>query len=402
MQLDKNLLKGSIMLLVGFGLYNFFNFLFQFVMARMLTISDYGVLATIFSMFYMLTVFIEGTQTVIAKVASTNKDDGSLKNILRRSFKKSIKIACWLFVAYTVISFFILRHALKIDYGLLILSGIAIFTSLTLPINRGLMQGRKRFFALSTNLIIESVVKLVLGIVFVTAGFAVYGAVAGTLLGAFVALAFSFTAFKDVSGSKESNAETKQIYSYSVPTFFITAVIIAFYSVDVLIARFLFSPEVAGEYAIASVLAKIVFWGTQPISRAMFPISAENNHKDPEKKSHILLNACIFLGLLLIIAIFLFYFFSPHLVSLFSGKNIPGSVEIVVYLVIGMAALSFTNLFLLYKLSVHRIKGYMITALFLAVEIAILFIFSNNLMEYSIGFMVASFILLVGSLLSVK
>ncbi len=402
MNFDKSLLKGSIVLLVGFGIYNFFNFFFQFVMARMLTISDYGVLATIFSMFYMLTVFIEGTQTVIAKVASTNKDKGSLKNILKRSFKKSIKIACWLFIAYTLISFFILRPALKIDYGLLILAGIGIFTSLTLPINRGLMQGRKKFFDLSVNLIIESVVKLILGIFFVTVGFAVYGAVVGTLLGAFVALTFSFRAFRDISDSNESNAETKQIYSYSVPTFFITTVIIAFYSLDVLIARFLFTPEIAGKYAIASILAKTIFWGTQPISRAMFPISAENNQTNSEKKSHILLNAFIFLGLLVLIATLLFYFFSPQLVSLFSGKIIPESAEIILYLVIGMAALSFTNLFLIYKLSTHRIKGYMATALFLLIEIGILFIFSNSLLEYSIGFMIASFILLIGSLLSVK
>jgi len=402
MKFDRVFLKGSILLLIGFGVYNFFNFVFQFVMARMLTISDYGVLATIFSMFYLLTVLIEGTQTVVAKFASTNKELGSLNSLARRAFKKSVVLAFVFFAVYAVISFFVLKPVLNIDYKLLLVSGIALLTSLTLPINRGILQGRKRFFALSLNLITESLAKMILGVILVVWGFAVYGAIVGTLLGAGIALIFSFIALRDVFRAERINVETKSLYHYSIPTFLITIVIIAFYSLDILIARALFSPEIAGMYAIASVLSKTVFWGTQPISRAMFPISSENDHANPGSKSHVLFSACLALSALVLAALVLFYFFSDQLVYLFAGKNIPESAGIVMYLVLSMGALSFTNLFLLYRLSINRVKGYLFTLIFLAIEVMLLFMFSNNITEYSIGFMISSFILLVGSMVILR
>ena len=53
MELNKSLLKGSLVLLIAFNLYNLLNFIFHFGMARLLSVADYGILLTLYSMIYL-------------------------------------------------------------------------------------------------------------------------------------------------------------------------------------------------------------------------------------------------------------------------------------------------------------------------------------------------------------
>ena len=65
MRIHKSLWKGSIVLLIAFNIFNFFNFVFHFSMARLLSISDFGILATLFAIIYILTGFSESIQISI-------------------------------------------------------------------------------------------------------------------------------------------------------------------------------------------------------------------------------------------------------------------------------------------------------------------------------------------------
>ena len=122
-------------------------------------------------------------------------------------------------------------------------------------------------------MIIEASIKLVMGIVFVYFGATVFGAMTGVILGGLIALLFSVAQLRDIIKAKEVAAKTDGLYNYARPAFFITAIVIVFYSLDVIIAKIVFPPETAGAYAIASILGKILFWGTLPISKAMLPVS---------------------------------------------------------------------------------------------------------------------------------
>ncbi len=64
---SKSLMGGSIILLISINIFNALNFLFHFFMARMLTISDYGILAALMSIVYVLTIPSEAIQTIISK-----------------------------------------------------------------------------------------------------------------------------------------------------------------------------------------------------------------------------------------------------------------------------------------------------------------------------------------------
>ena len=107
MKLHKELIKGSFILLIAFGVYNLFNFIFHLSMARMLTIEDFGILATLFSIIYALGIFTESIQTVIMKYTTDEKNLGKVKNLIKRASKKGLNGASIIFILYLIVSIFL-------------------------------------------------------------------------------------------------------------------------------------------------------------------------------------------------------------------------------------------------------------------------------------------------------
>jgi O-antigen/teichoic acid export membrane protein len=238
-------------------------------------------------------------------------------------------------------------------------------------------------------------VKLGLAVLLVSIGWKVYGAIAGTVIAAVIAFIFSLLALRKILKSKEKFMPTREIYAYSWPVFFILFTILMFYSLDVIIAKIVFPADMAGYYAIASILAKTIFFGTSPISKAMFPLSAE---KKRQKDNHLLINSLGIILFCIIVSLVVLYFFPSLLIRIFSGRIITESSSVLFYLGIAFSLISLTNLILLYKLSLGKVKNYLIFLVFPAIEIFLLFFFSANLIEYSIALITASAIFLWGSI----
>ena len=389
-RLNKPVVRGSIILLITFGIFNALNYIFNFTMLHLLTVAEYGIVATLFSIIYIFGIFTESIQTVIAKYTSSEKNLGKLKNIIKKSINKAILASTLFFLGYLVLSI-ILSPLLKINYSLFLITGLMIFTSFILPVTRGVMQGRKNFVGLGSSMIIESVVKLSFACILVIWGWSVYGAMTASVLGVFLALIFSFfdKGIMSIFKSREKIAKTPGIRGYSLPVFILTFTVLAFYSLDIFIAKIVFDAETAGYYALAAILAKTIFFGTYPIGKAMFPLSVEesgNKKKNPSTFRHalILLLLCIF------VALFVMYFFPDVLISISSGKSAPLSRSILFTMGVGMSFLSLANMTILYKLSRGKVRGYEFAVLFLLIEIGLLFFFSGNLQEFSLAFLTSS------------
>jgi O-antigen/teichoic acid export membrane protein len=393
---SKGLFGGSVILLITMNLFNALNYFFQFVMVRMLGAINYGILAALLAIIYVFNVFGETIQIVMAKYTAGERETGKLKNALRRATKKSLNISFILFLIYLVVAIFLSKF-LKIEYSLLFLVGLILITVFLLPINRGILQGMKKFNAFGFNMILEAVVKLGLAILLVFIGWKVYGAITGLIVGGLVAFLFSFLSLKKILKSKEETTDTKEIYKYSLPMLVVMFVIVAFYSMDVILAKAFFSETVAGQYAIASILSRIILFGTFPISRAMFPISSEvsGNSKSSRK---ILYRSLLILSFGVMVALAIMGLFPEFMVRIFSGENYPAASGILFNLSIAMSLMSFSNLILLYNLSIGKTKNYGFMFLFLIMEVFLLSIFHSNLVEYSITLIFLNMLFLFGSI----
>lgn len=391
---NKALISGSLVLLVAFNIFNTLNFFFQLVMARMLSAVDYGILATLIAIVSLTTIFSESIQTIIAKYSCREENPGKLKNLINRTAKKSLKISALIFIVY-LLAAIPMTFLLNIPYLLITSTGLMIFAAFLPPITRGTMQGKKMFKSLGLNLIAEGAVRLGLGIILVLVGWKVYGAIIATLIAAAVAFVLSLLALRRILKSEDKFMSTRGIYTYSLPVLFILFVILLFYSVDVIIAKIVFPGEIAGYYAIASILGKIIFLGTQPISKAMFPLAVEN--KKPKDYS-LLLNSLGIVFLCILASLAVFYFLPELIVRTFSGRYIPEASAVLFYLGIAFSLTSITNLLLLYKLSSKKMGNYWLFIIFPLIEAVLLFAFSNNLVEFSLALITSSAIFLWGSI----
>ncbi len=397
MEINKGLVKGSFVLLIAFGIVNFFHFTFQLVMARMLTLSEYGVLAPLSAIIVIFLIFNESIQTIITKYSSKEKEEGKLKNLLKKSFKRALYFSSLFYISYLIICI-PLSFVLHINYFLMAITGLMIFVTFLTPIPRGIMQGKEKFKSLGISMIFESSGKLILGFIFVYFGFKVFGAIAGIVVSGFLGIIFSFLQLSHIMKSKEEKMETVGIYSYARSAFLITSLVVIFYSLDVIMAKIIFAPEIAGAYAIASTLGKIIFWGTLPISKAMFPMSADNK----ENKTHsenILINAFGILSLGIFIALIIFYLFPSFIIKIFSGKVVPEAIGVLFYVGIAFSIIAFANLILLYKLSLGKIKGYKYLVSFILIEIILLWLFKGGIVQFSLAFITASAAFLWGAIM---
>lgn len=409
MNLNKKLLGGSIILLITINLYNALNFGFQWSMARMLSITDYRELAVIISLIYILAIFTESVQLLLAKYVVDHPKPGLIKNMLNRSLKKSYKISSLTFFIYLILGL-IIAPLLKLDYSLFALNGILIFFLFAIPITRGILQGTKRFKEFGASLVIEGVIKFSLAVLFVFIGLKVFGAVGAIILAVAGSLLISYQFLKDINKAKEEKADTLKLKENIGPVFFINVIIMLFISTDILIASMLFSEEIAGFYSLASIVGKIIFLATTPISKAMFPLTGEqaNNKK---KASSIVISAALLLLAIILICLPIFYFFPNLLIDIFSGKHAPESANILFKTAITFSLISFANLILFYKVSVNKVKTiipFFITTLLIILFVTVLATYFSltgiqiSLDSFVNSFMILSTLLAIGSFFGLK
>tara|TARA_Y100000310_G_scaffold345526_1_gene465996 strand:+ start:1366 stop:2574 length:1209 start_codon:yes stop_codon:yes gene_type:complete len=394
--LTKAIFGGSLILLITMNFFNILNFIFNISMAHLLSLEEYGTLTALISIIVIFAVFSETIQTIVSKYSTNEKNSGRIKGMFKKTIWQASIISLVFFVGFLILSI-LFSKLLKINYSLFIIISIMVFTSFLLPISRGLMQGKKRFFSLGSNMIIEGSIKLFVAIILVLIGWKIQGALLGIVLGSLGAFFISFFQIKDILHHKEEKVRTPNIRAYSKPVFVFMTSIVLFLSLDIILAKIFFEAETVGVYAVASTMAKIIFIGTQPIGKAMFPFTSERKGKKYSEKSFV--DSLLFVGL--VSGIFLlFVFFLPNfLISLYSGKNIPEAANILFYLSLSMTFLSFTNIFLLYNLSIEKTRNFGILFLFVALEIILLSIFNENLLEFSLALVASSATFMWGSII---
>ena len=86
---ENELAKGSIILVLSIGMFNFMNLIFHFISARLLKETLYGTLAAVMGIIYIFNVPSEGIQTIISRYATKYLGKKrELKGLLVKGLKK--------------------------------------------------------------------------------------------------------------------------------------------------------------------------------------------------------------------------------------------------------------------------------------------------------------------------
>jgi O-antigen/teichoic acid export membrane protein len=389
------LVKGSIVLFVMINLFNILNYVFHFAMARMLEPADYGVLVVLTSVAYIFSVPSEAVQTIFSKYTSQFfKSAGKVKDLMYRGIGTAAKISAVCYVIFIPIAVF-LSFFLSIKLMLLLLIGLMVFASFVTPVLRGVLQGEKKFIGLGTSLNVESVIKTTLAVLLVYIVHDVYGAVLAIVLSTAIGFLFTLALVRDIIRRKEKHVVIEGAYGYSWNTFVLFLLIVLMLSLDVILAKRFFSPEIAGQYAVASLLGKTLFFGANGVAKAMFPISSR---KAKHERRGILKKAAV-LTILICAAILVVFAIAPELIVniLFGGKYLAAG-SIILYTGIAFSILTLTNLVVYHKLSHGKVTNPYYMFVFVLLEILILWLFSQTLVSFALGLCLANLMALAGSL----
>jgi len=402
------LVYGSVVLLFLIGLFNFFNYIFQISMANLLGPEEFGVVAVLMSIVYIISIPAETIQTIVSKYTSkfnAKKENGKIKDLLIKATDKGIKFSIIIFLIFIPLSFF-LSKILKIEFFLILLTGTILFYVFTIPIQRGILQGKKRFAQMGGSLALESFVKVVFAIFLVSIGLKSYGAILGVIISCIVAGVWIVTfMLKDVINSERMSEKFLGIYTENFSLLIAITSIVIIYSLDIILARIFFEPKIAGQYAFVSLLGKVILFISLAVSKSMFPISSQNFEEG--KKTNFLLRKAVIIvaGISLIIS--LIYFFIPEMiikVISLGSKEYTSLSGILFILGLAYSLLSLTNVLILYRASVNKLSkkiGYSFFVFVLLMVIA-MFLFRETLLSFSLAFLSVNTIMFLYSLLLLK
>ncbi|ENN96224.1 polysaccharide biosynthesis protein [Methanocaldococcus villosus KIN24-T80] len=369
------LLESLILTFFNFS-SGFFNYLYQLFMGKLLTPEEYGVVASLLSIFLILGIFprvINSSLTPqISKLKAKNRLN-EINYIFLHYTKRFLILGVIITIIFLILSPLISNFLhIKNIYTIIILLNLPfIFIN---PINLAILQGLQRFTKLGFTNTLTSLAKFLFGILLVYLTFGVFGALIAILLSSIISYLVSLYFIRDILKLKPKEYFIKNFYKTSKLIFLIIFSYTTITTVDVILAKHYLSKYLAGIYSSVSTLGKIIFFlpgGIQAIilSKAIEYKEKNLNHLNLLKKSIIFL-------ILLTLPILTSYIFFPELVIkvLFSKKYLLAKLYIGKY---GLAMLLFSisGLIMNYliSLNVNRIAYPLILVLIFEILAFIIF-----------------------------
>jgi len=359
------------------------NYLFTLFMGRMLGPANYGILVALLSLMALITIPASVINTVAMRFTAVFKSRNQIEKIRRlfsyltkNLFLISLAAALILIVATPFINNF-LKIPSKVPIILLSLLLILIFL---IPITRGVLQGLQKFFALSVNICIDPLVKLLLAVILVYFGFGVNGVIIALIVASTTAYFLSFIPLKNLSlkfSRRDDQIGKKEIKGYSANVLWTLLLLTLLVNVDIILVKHFLSGQEAGFYGALSTMGKIVLFVSVPISGVMFPMVTSRYEKG-EKHWKLLLVSLVLMTILglLVLAV---YFIAPA----FSVKILFGNQYLAIANLLplfGLAMLLYSICFALatYFLSISKTTFLWPLTLITLLEIVLIWFYHDS------------------------
>lgn len=395
------LITGSIYIFIGIMIASFLNFLLNLFLARNLTPSDYGIYASLLSLLALVGIPAQSLTTTIVRFVADyfakNKIE-TAADLYIKMYKLVFCVALFILTIFFIFSFPI-KSFLNIENSLYIIfiGIIAAFSYLGI-VNAAFLQGMFKFPYLSFSNVVGSFTRMIFGIFLIFLGLRVFGALWAVFLASTVVLIIQLFPLKFLLNKKTSIASkvsNREVINYALPTSVAVLSLSSFISIDVILVKHFFEPHVAGLYGGLSLLGKVIFYFTGPISSVMFPLLIKRHNLGQNFKNLFYLS--IILVSLPSIAITLFYFMFPNFsINFFlAGRDY---LEVAGYL--GMFGIfttlfSILNIFVNFFLSLKKTIISFFTLSAAILQITLIYIFHDNFYQIIIDSIFSMSLLLI-------
>lgn len=379
---------------------NFFNYLYQVVMGRMLAPEQYGELLSLVSLVAIVNAIAKVISPIVAKYISkfrAHEEHDKIRSYYSRSVWVTLGIGT---VSFLVLSLLtpLLASYLKIESHL---AFIVIFSSLifgfAIPAGFGMLMGLQDFFKLGLVQLLWAFLKFVVSTALVYLSYGIVGGVAGVSVSNIITFLVLFLVLREYYRPSEKKPDLDELRAYARFTLIVTFFMAVLSQADVIFAKHYLSSEDAGLYASISVLGRIIFFSASGVGIVIFPKIAHAKEVGTDPRPIVAKGVA--LTLLIGGAILAAYHLYPaFIVSFIFGEKYMAAVPYITRYGLAMLFLSLLMLLSHVVLSFEMTSLAAPYALAVVAEVIAIAVHHGGIMEVIDALLVVScvFVLIVG------
>ncbi|MEL6405875.1 MAG: hypothetical protein AAFR81_16010 [Chloroflexota bacterium] len=370
------LLDGKLVFLVVTTGVSGLNLIHNLVMGRLLNPVDYGQLTFINTLLLIIGLIPSGIQTVSSRYSSIYEAQGN--GVLMASLWRFWQRFGWLvgaviaMIIVLLAPFFVEWFQLR-DAWIVYPIAFGIPFYLAFGIDRGLLQGKERYYWLSGAYLVEGIIRLGLGVVLTMAlasanrgvDGAIWALAQSLVLAWFVSWLSLYSRSpiatddtNSMSSAEENKDETVSaertvwlsLFGYTSMALLGQALIT---NSDFVLVKTYFDAYDAGLYAAISVIGRIVYFGTLPLTVLIVPLVAREQSQGKSTRNLFLLlmgsGVVLCGGLVLVSALF-----APQIVQLLYGAEYVAAAGLLPLYTVAAALFVLTNLLVTYRVALGK------------------------------------------------
>lgn len=386
-------MPGGLVLFVSMNVANVSNYLYQVVMGRALGPSAYGLLGSIIALVNVITVSFVSLQTASAKSIAASPDTpqplGKIWDdpLTRRAVQLGAVLTGLLLVAAPFLATF-----LRGGIGPATIIGAAVIPSALLAIGQGRLQGLSAFYALAGVVVTAAALRLLLGPIAVALGGGVAGAGMAAVAAAAVAGLWALHLTRKAGPVAVRGARVD--VGRAAVAFVVFWLMV---SADIAVARHFLAANLAGQYAVASVLGKAVLWLPVAVAVAVFPRVARDRSSGLSTV-RILIPALGFTVALAAIAVAGLYIAGGPVIPLFFGPKYTLASTFAWKIGLACAPFALAQLLIYYHLAHEGLRPFIPIVLGVAVEGAAMTVFHSSPNEIAVSLASGGVVMCLGLL----
>ncbi len=347
--------QAGFIVFVGIAIANVGNYLFHLLSARSLGPASYADLAALVALVGLVALPLGGLQAAVARdvalLAAYDAEHAVAARIRRALALSGVAglVGTVLFVAAAPF----IQEALNIQsLSAVVLAGLLTAPAFLTPIVWGWAQGLQRFVVLSFSVAVAPAARLLLLAVLLVAGLTVTGAMTATLFAATVAVLVPLWLLRRNLAQPAAEIpplDVRRVTRRVAPVVAGLLAITALTTVDVVVAKSVFSEYEAGIYGAASLIGRVILYLPAAVATVLLPkVAARSTLR--LASDDILVGSLAVTGAFCAVATLLYALVPDLIVRIAFGASYEDAAPLLWLFGLAMSGYSLLNVLLFYHL----------------------------------------------------
>lgn len=353
-------LRQNAIFFIGSLIFGILNYAFYPIMGRLLTVSAYGEVQILISLFNQLAIFLTVLNQVTVNIVAVHKDKKTSVISELEKVGVGISLVVCLFAALLakpISSFFHLTSTIPL---LVIL--IAFLITVPLTFRTAYLRGIQKFGLVSLVAIVGSALEIGFAVILVILGLGATGALCGLVLSQTVTYGYASYVVRNNNGSKPKITSyfskpqwnvLRPEFKYSLFVLVLSLFTSLIPNLDVLTVKHYFNPQTAGLYSGVSVVARSVLYITGSLSGVLLPMLSSQRVGLSEHSKRTLVKSLLLLGLIGGSTLLIFSLFPKLIIGILMGHKYLAYAYLLPELSVAMFIFSIVNMLVVYFMALR-------------------------------------------------